>query len=134
MIVETPDVPKKRSHGSPEGKIQAECFAWFWNKYPHYRKLLFHVPNENDRADSNIIQGAIRKSLGVVAGVADLLFLVARGDYHGLCIEMKDEKGRQKPSQKEWQEKVEQQGYKYVVCRSLESFKTEMEDYLWRSL
>ena len=130
MILETPEQPKKRRHSSPEGKIQAECFAWFWNSYPKYRRLLFHVPNENDRADSNIIQGAIRKSLGVVAGVADLLFLVARGGYHGLCIEMKDDHGTQKPAQKEWQGLVEEQGYRYVVCRNLESFKITMEEYL----
>lgn len=130
MIIETPERPKKRSHSSPEGKIQAECFAWFWNTYPQYRKLLFHVPNENDRADSNIIQGAIRKSLGVVSGVADLMLLVPSGRYHGLCIEMKDEKGRQKPAQAEWQAIVEAQGYKYIICRSLEQFKIIIKEYL----
>lgn len=130
MIVETPEKPGKHRHSSPEGRIQAECFAWFWNEYPQYRKTLFHVPNENDRSDSNIIQGAIRKSLGVVSGVADLLFLVARGGFHGLCIEMKDEKGRQKPAQAEWQAIVEAQGYKYVVCRSLEQFKIIIQEYL----
>ena len=130
MIVETPEKPGKRRHSSPEGRIQAECFAWFWNTYPQYRKLLFHVPNENDRADSNIIQGAIRKSLGVVSGVADLLLLVASGGYHGLCIEMKDEKGRQKPAQAEWQTIIEAQGYRYVICRSLEQFKVIVNEYL----
>lgn len=130
MILETPEQPKKRRHSSPEGKIQAECFAWFWNSFPQYRRLLFHVPNENDRSDSNMIQGAIRKSLGVVSGVADLLFLVARGEYHGLCIEMKDEKGQQSQSQKEWQKLAEAQGYKYVLCRSLGQFKRIMTEYL----
>ena len=130
MIVETPERPGKHRHSSPEGRIQAECFAWFWNTYPQYRKLLFHVPNENDRADSNIIQGAIRKSLGVVSGVADLLLLVPSGRYHGLCIEMKDEKGRQKPAQAEWQAIVEAQGYKYIICRSLEQFKIIIKEYL----
>lgn len=130
MIVETPQQPKRRGHRSNEGKIQAECFAWFWNDYPQYRKLLFHIPNENDRSDSNIIQGAIRKSLGVVAGVSDLILLVPRGLYHGLCIEMKDEKGTQKPAQKEWQTLVEAQGYKYCLCRSLAQFKNVISDYL----
>lgn len=130
MIVETPERPGKHRHSSPEGRIQAECFAWFWNTYPQYRKLLFHVPNENDRADSNIIQGAIRKSLGVVSGVADLLLLIPSGRYHGLCIEMKDERGRQKPAQAEWQTIVESQGYKYVICRSLEQFKIIIDEYL----
>lgn len=130
MIVETSEQPKKRRHRSNEGKIQAECYAWFWENYPRYRKLLFHVANENDRADSNIIQGAIRRSLGVVAGVSDFIFLVASGGYHGLCIEMKDEKGTQKPAQKEWQSLVESQGYRYEICRSLPQFKELIYDYL----
>lgn len=130
MIVDTPEQPKIRRRSSPEGRIQAECFAWFWNEFPQFRKTLFHVPNENDREDSNMIQGAIRKSLGVVAGVADLLFLVARGGYHGLCIEMKDEKGTQKPAQKEWQAVVEAQGFKYVICRSFPQFKKIILEYL----
>ena len=130
MIIETQEQPKKRGHRSNEGKIQADCFAWFWNTYPEYRKLLFHVPNENDRSDSNIIQGAIRKSLGVVAGVSDFVFLVARGRYHGLCIEMKDEKGTQKPAQREWQILVEAQGYRYEICRDLAHFKNLLSEYL----
>lgn len=130
MIVETGARPAKRGHSSPEGRIQAECFAWFWNSFPKYRKLLFHVPNENDRSDSNIIQGAIRKSLGVVAGVSDLILLLKRGSYGALCIEMKDEHGRQKPAQREWQLLVESAGYKYVICRSLEQFKEEVTKYL----
>ena len=123
MIIETPEPQSRRTHHSNEGRIQAECFAWFWNEFPQYRKLLFHVPNENDRADSNPIQGAIRKSLGVVPGVSDLILLVPRGSHGALLIEMKDEKGIQKPAQKEWQTIVEAQGYKYCLCRSLAQFK-----------
>lgn len=130
MIVETSERPKKRAHSSPEGRIQAECFAWFWNEYPQYRKLLFHIPNENDRSDSNIIQGAIRKSLGVVSGVSDLILMLQRGGYGALCIEMKDEKGKQKPMQAEWQTLVEAQGYRYVICRNLEQFKIIIKEYL----
>lgn len=130
MIVETSPANKKRSHRANEGRIQAQCFQWFWNEYPQYRKLLFHIPNENDRSDSNFIQGAIRKSLGVVAGVADLILLVQRGGHGALCIEMKDENGSQKPAQKEWQAIIEAQGFKYVICRSLEQFKITINEYL----
>lgn len=130
MIIESSEAPQKRSHRSNEGRIQAECFAWFWNEFPQFRRLLFHVPNENDRADSNIIQGAIRKSLGVVSGVADLILLVPRGSHGALLIEMKDEKGTQKPMQKEWQALVESQGYRYEICRSLPQFKGLIYDYL----
>lgn len=129
-IIETPPQPKKRRHSSPEGRIQAECFQWFFNNFPQYRGLLFHVPNENDRADSNPIQGAIRKSLGVWPGVSDLICLIPRNGHGALLIEMKDERGTQKPAQKEWQLAVEAQGYVYKICRSLEQFKEIIAEYL----
>jgi hypothetical protein len=65
-----------------------------------------------------------------VAGVSDLLLLVPAGGYHGLCIEMKTAKGRQQPTQKEWQQEVEAQGYRYEVCRSVEQFMDIVRDYL----
>lgn len=129
-IIETPPRQERRSHKSNEGKIQAECFQWFHNTFPQYRGLLFHVPNENDRSDSNPIQGAIRKSLGVWPGVADLICLIPREGHGALLIEMKDEKGTQKPAQKEWQAAVEAQGYRYEICRSLRQFKELIYDYL----
>lgn len=130
MIIETPENPKKRTHRSNEGKIQSECVIWFHNTFPQYRGLLFHVPNENDRSDSNPIQGAIRKSLGVWPGVADLILLLPRGGHGALLIEMKDEKGTQKPAQREWQKAVEAQGYCYKICRSLEQFTKIISEYL----
>lgn len=130
MIVETPEQPKKRGHSMPEGKIQAKCYQYFWNTYPQYRGLYFAVPNENNRADSNAITGAIRRSMGVYHGVSDTLMLIPRGRYHGLCIEYKDENGRQSEHQIAWQKLVESQGYAYRVCRSLEQFKTITNEYL----
>lgn len=129
-IIETTPQQKRRSHKSNEGRIQAECFQWFHNSFPQYRGLLFHVPNENDRADSNPIQGAIRKSLGVWPGVADFICLIPRGGHGALLIEMKDEHGAQKPAQRVWQSAVEAQGYRYEICRSLEQFQTIINEYL----
>lgn len=130
MIIEQSISPKKRGHKSWEGKIQSACVVWFHNEYPQYRGLLFHCPNQNDRKDSNAIQGAIRKSLGIIAGVSDLILLIQRGIYGALLIEMKDEHGKQSESQRIWQEKVEGQGYKYVLCRSLEEFQEIIRGYL----
>ena len=131
-IIETPPRPKSNKRGSPEGKIQSLCVAWFWNEYPECRGLLFHIPNEGNRESKT--DGAYRKALGLVAGVSDLMLLVARGSYHGLCIEMKTEVGRQSDVQKEWQLKVEKQGYKYILVRSLEAFQTEIRKYFAKSL
>lgn len=129
-ITETPPRPAQRKRGSPEGKIQASCVAWMHNTYPEYRWLYFAVQNENSRADSNASTGAIRRAVGVVSGVSDTILLVPRGKWNGLCVEFKTEIGRQSPAQVEWQHKVEAQGYRYEVVRSLEEFKKLIVEYL----
>ena len=109
-----------------ESKIQQAAVKWFRYQYPKLRKLLFAVPNGGAR---DRVTGAILKAEGVVAGVADLLLLVPSGPYHGLCIEMKTRTGRQSKSQKEWQQEVEAQGYRYVVCRSEIDFRNAVKVY-----
>ena len=39
-------------------------------------------------------------------------------------------KGRQRDTQKAWQKSVESVGYKYILCRSIESFIAQVNDYL----
>ena len=90
--------------------------------------MLFHIPNEGNR-DSKT-DGAYRKALGLVSGVSDLILLIPRGKFHALCIEMKTDVGRQSPAQVEWQSKVEAQGFRYEVVRSLEEFKRLINEYL----
>jgi hypothetical protein len=121
-----------------EHNIQAACVRWFNLQWPEYRGLLFAVPNGGAR--SKATAGKL-KSEGVVPGVADLILLVPRcfkahdddGWYntiHALCIEMKTAKGRQSPEQKEWQAKVEGEGYRYAVCHSLDEFMNTINNYL----
>lgn len=129
MIIDTPAPPTRRARSMPEGRIQAECYQFFWNEYPQYRGLYFAVPNENSRSDSNAISGGQRKAMGVYHGVADTLMLIPRGRYHGLAIEYKDEHGRQSVHQIAWQSLVESQGYKYCLCRSLAQFKEIIKEY-----
>lgn len=129
-ILATPPRPAQRKRGSPEGRIQSSCVAWFWNTYPQYRELYFCVPNENAREDSNASTGAIRRSMGVVKGVSDTILFLARDKYHALCVEFKTDIGRQSDAQRLWQSKVEAQGYRYEVVRSLEEFKKLIVEYL----
>lgn len=96
-------------------------------KYPSLSKVLFAVPNGGNRYR---VTGAILKAEGVVAGVSDLLLLHPSGKYHGLCIEMKTPKGRQQPSQVEWQQEVERQGFKYVVCHSVDEFMEDVDIFM----
>ena len=128
MITEAGEKPKKRVHSESESRLQSECFAWFWNTYPEYRGLMFHVPSEGNR--NSVIDGGRRKAMGIVAGVADLIFMLPRHECHGLCIEMKTEIGKQSDKQKEWERKVTEQGYDYQVIRSLSEFKTCVTNYI----
>lgn len=129
-ILATPPRPEQRKRGSPEGAIQSRCIQIAWNEYPETRGLYYAIPNENSRDNSNSVTGAIRKSMGVLAGVADTQLAMARGGYFGLYIEFKSEVGRQRKEQVEFQQRVEQQGYKYVVVRSVEEWRKEWDEYL----
>lgn len=116
-----------------EHNIQAACVRWFNLQWPEYRGLLFAIPNGGAR--SKATAGKL-KAEGVIPGVADLILLVPRIEegckymWHALCIEMKTTTGRQSAEQGLWQLKVEQHGYKYAVCRSLDEFMAVVNGYL----
>jgi orotate phosphoribosyltransferase len=61
----------------------------------------------------------MNQSMGVVAGVADMMYLSDNGL---IAIEFKTIVGRQQPRQKQWQETIEAAGYKYYIVRSLNEF------------
>lgn len=88
---------------------------------------MFAVPNGGHR---NIQTARSLKAEGVTSGVADLLLLVARHNYHGLCVEVKTIVGRQSENQKNWQRAVEAQGYYYAIVRSLDEFAELVRLYL----
>lgn len=102
-----------------ESRIQADCVRWYNNKYclAHHepRNIIFMVPNEGQQRKMNE---------GVLAGVSDLVVI----HYNKiLFIEMKTEKGKQRPKQIEFEERVNKEGLFYCVCRSLEEFKKVIE-------
>lgn len=117
----------RRRPDDEEHRIQCTCVEWFRYKFPRYRHNLFAVPNGGRR---DAVTGAKMKAEGVLAGVADLILLRRNYKYGALLIEMKTRKGRQADTQKEWQRLIEQDGYKYVVCRSFDEFRAEVLDYL----
>lgn len=60
------------------------------------------------------------KSMGVVSGVSDLIWLSNNGP---VFIEMKIPTGVQSKEQKEFESVVSSLGYRYVICRSFEQFQ-----------
>lgn len=112
-----------------ESRIQQACVRWFAYQYPKYHKLLFAVPNGGSR---RVVEASIMKAEGVTSGVADLFLSVPNEEYPGFYIEMKTEKGKQSYEQKVFQSQVEKVGYKYLLCRSVETFIREVTEYLNR--
>ena len=112
-----------------EDRIQEACVTWFDMQYPKLSRLLHHSPNGGKR---NAREGARFKAMGTRAGFADLIFLFPANGYHGLFIEMKTKQktSRQSKTQKEFQEIVEKQGYKYVICRAFDEFRHTILSYM----
>ena len=122
-----------------ESNLQSACVRWFRLQYPKLARLYISVPNGAPMGRASAVQ-FLRE--GLTKGVADTLLLVARGGWHGLAIEFKTEEilykgGRktttrtyQRPEQKEWQELVEAQGWRYEVIRTFEEFEALIKDYL----
>lgn len=99
-----------------EHQIQAQIISYFNQSYPTLRKCLFHVQNKA----SNSIEGAKFKSLGVVAGISDLVLLSTN---QVTFIELKDDKGKQSEHQIQFQHQATILNHQYVIIRSLSEFK-----------
>lgn len=110
-----------------EHKLQSACVRWYRLQYPKMKHNLFSVPNGGKR---DAATAAKLKDEGALAGVADLILLKSNRFYGALLIEMKTPEGRQSQSQKDWQQKITNDGYKYVVVRSFEDFQREVRQYL----
>lgn len=108
-----------------EATEQSALIKWC-RQHPVARRI-FHIANGEKR---RAITAAKLKRMGVLPGVADLFLPVARPPYHGLFIEMKDQGGRQKESQKEFQNDVIKEGYKYVICESCDDGVKQILIYL----
>ena len=116
-----------------EGAEQATLFHWaemqsIW--YPEL-ELLFHIPNGGKRSKS---EAARFKAEGVKPGVPDICLPVARGEYHGLYIELKRRSGNHAADkQLDWLEKLNNQGYKTAICYGWEEAATVITKYLKES-
>jgi len=120
---------QRRKPREEEHHIQCACVRWFKSAHPNMAHNLFAVPNAGNRSPR---LGAWYKEEGLLPGVADLILLKSNRFYGALLIEMKTQakSSRQSDSQKEWEQRITQDGYKYVVCRSLQEFIHEITDYL----
>jgi len=98
-----------------ESQLQALCFQSHWNAYPEERGLLYM----NFNNPQNARHGMHLRSIGLVAGVADMTYLHPDGV---VFLEFKALKGRQSVLQIEWQARVMSVGCKYEIIKSIEEF------------
>ena len=110
-----------------ERQIQIECVSWFRMRYQEASKVFFSVPNGGAR---NAWTAKNLRDEGALSGVADLILLVPKKGYASLCIEMKKPGGRVSDTQKTFCEAAKAFKNKYVVCYSVEEFKTAVREYL----
>jgi hypothetical protein len=104
----------KKKNEKPEYVLQCSCVAWFKRNYPDY--LIFSVPNESTHRQSTYYAKS-----GVLKGVSDLIIVLPE---KVIFVELKSEKGYQRPEQKAFQYKVESLRQSYYLCRTLEDFKS----------
>ena len=108
-----------------EHKEQSMLIRWFRLQHPNI--VMYAIPNGGLR---NVRVAARLKDEGVLAGVADLHLMAARGGKHGLYIEMKSAKGTLQDNQKLFLDKAIQEGFAAKVCYGFDDAKREIESYL----
>ena len=92
---------------------------------------VFHIPN-GFKASKGYRFTLYR--MGLRSGVPDLFIPVPKGSKHGLFIEMKRRSGsRTTDKQKEWQKRLNAQGYVSVICKGYIEALDAITDYMLES-
>lgn len=112
-----------------EHDLQVAVFNWADDNVANMPELemLFAIPNGGHRHKS---VAAKMKAEGVKAGYPDIALDVARGQWHGLRIELKVGRNKPTPSQVDWLARLAAEGYKTAVCYDLDSVIDLITEYL----
>lgn len=115
-----------------EHQHQACVVRWFNMQYPQFEGLLAAFNNSEYVADpaKKKMVGAKRKALGVVKGMPDLVLFVARGQYHGLFIEMKKLDGKLRAEQKKQHARLIAQNFKVHTAYGWDDARNCIAEYL----
>lgn len=108
-----------------EDQIQAQVFREIWNEFPETRYMLFHVPNGGTR---NEREGMKLKSMGVLPGISDLLFIWKQSIF---AIEVKTELGSLSTNQKKVHQIWRANGINTYICFGYEETKKTIVDIIY---
>lgn len=95
----------------PETQHQITVFD-FINTIPVIKNVSFHCPNEGRRG---VVAGRILKRMGLRAGAPDIFIAHSKGNYHGLCIELKVGKNKPTEHQINFINQLNKEGYKAEI-------------------
>lgn len=124
------EVRKRRPPRSLEHTLQTRCVRWYRLTFPDMVHNLFAVPNGGYRTKTT---AANMKAEGQLSGVSDLILLKRKGKCGALLLEAKIKGNYQSDNQREWQKRIEADGYEYRVFHTLEEFAEIVTEYLNRS-
>lgn len=128
--------PDQKEHDAQASLFRA--IASCSKKYPEF-ELLFAIPNgaklpytRTKTGKRFSRQAMVLLEEGLKPGVPDMFLPVARGEWHGLFIEMKRVNRTNKPSpeQKKWLAALTAQGYKCIVAFGAEQAFIELVRYV----
>ena len=113
-----------------EAQEQTALFQWaamMEGRFPELR-LLYHCPNGGSR---NAREAHNLRLQGVKPGIPDIFLPCARGQYHGLYIELKRIKGwKISSAQVEVMDALAEQGYAVEICYGWEQARDTICEYL----
>jgi hypothetical protein len=110
---------------------QTALTQWFALQFP--KEMLMHIPNQLIRG---CVQARVMYMAGIIPGAPDLFLCCARGEYHGLWIELKrksvrgEPRGRITKRQLLVMEHLSLKGYKCVVAFGFENARNAILDYM----
>lgn len=119
------DKKNKGKAANTKHDLQVNCLRWL--QFAHPMVLCYAIPNGGYRTQTT---ARAMRAEGQKPGMPDLHIPIARHGYNSLYIEMKNGKaGRLSEHQKEMHERLRDYGNKVVVCRTLDDFRREVNNY-----
>lgn len=115
------DLSPKR--GNQEQKLQIGVINYIRMAFPDV--LVFAVPNGGKRS---MIEAALLKKTGVLAGVSDLL-LFWQGGYGAIELKRPDKKAVMSDTQWAFAEEWQKRGGKFACCNSLDGVEAALKSW-----
>lgn len=120
------DKKNKGKAANTEHDLQVNCVNWL--RLAHPDVLCYAIPNGGYRT---LKTAKAMRAEGQKAGMPDLHIPIACQGYHSLYVEMKNGKaGRLSEYQKEMHKRLRDYGNKVVVCKTLDDFRKEINNYI----